>query len=288
MINFQELEKVAEFKNGELNWLEGRDINAVYVILVGNEYYIGSSHYTYLRIGQHLHHLKSGVHHSGKLQTKFNKIGEFEVYVLERGIEREKLQYREYEYIRSLKPSLNIIAGIRYSFNSANKPITIEPVIPDGLVYRFENGMMVTDSEKIAKAFDVCHSFVVKKIKAILEQICKIEPAINGDIECACSFFTAVFKDGVQTLENLYYIISREGFSLLCSCFAEECFLLPKLRIIDLFYKECNVVRAELTGNINSLTRKQIAQMLLDCENSKERMMDEIGELKSLLQEIKE
>ena len=33
MINFQELEKVAEFKNGELNWLEGRDINAARNIL---------------------------------------------------------------------------------------------------------------------------------------------------------------------------------------------------------------------------------------------------------------
>ena len=96
MINFQELEKVAEFKNGELNWLEGRDINAVYVILVGDEYYIGSSHYTYLRIGQHLHNLKSGVHHSGKFQAKFNKVGEFEVFILERGIEKEKLLSREY------------------------------------------------------------------------------------------------------------------------------------------------------------------------------------------------
>ena len=74
MINFQELEKVAEFKNGELNWLEGRDINAVYVILVGDEFYIGSSHYTYLRIGQHLNELQKGTHHSEKLQKKFDEI----------------------------------------------------------------------------------------------------------------------------------------------------------------------------------------------------------------------
>lgn len=32
MIDFKDLEKVAEYKNGDLNWLEGRDINAVYVI----------------------------------------------------------------------------------------------------------------------------------------------------------------------------------------------------------------------------------------------------------------
>lgn len=108
MINFQELEKVAEFKNGELNWLEGRDINAVYVILVGDEYYIGSSHYTYLRIGQHLDKLLKGEHHSCKLQEKFNAVGEFEVYSLDRGIEKAKLQFVEQKYIRDYKPTLNI------------------------------------------------------------------------------------------------------------------------------------------------------------------------------------
>ena len=108
MINFQELEKVAEFKNGELNWLEGRDVNAVYVILVGDEYYIGSSHYTYLRIGQHLNELLKGEHHSCKFQEKFNAVGEFEVYSLDRGIEKNKLQLVEAKYIKEFKPSLNI------------------------------------------------------------------------------------------------------------------------------------------------------------------------------------
>ena len=108
MINFQELEKVAEFKNGELNWLEGRDINAVYVILVGDEYYIGSSHYTYLRIGQHLDKLLKGEHHSCKLQEKFNAVGEFEVYSLDRGIEKNRLQLVEQKYIQEYKPTLNI------------------------------------------------------------------------------------------------------------------------------------------------------------------------------------
>ena len=100
MINFQELEKVAEFKNGELNWIEGRDINAVYVILVGDEYYIGSSHYTYLRINQHLDKLLKGEHHSEKFQKKFDVIKEFDVYSLERGIRKENLQIVEYKYIQ--------------------------------------------------------------------------------------------------------------------------------------------------------------------------------------------
>ena len=109
MINFQELEKVAEFKNGELNWLEGRDINAVYVILVGDEFYIGSSHYTYLRIGQHIEELKNKKHHSHKLQDKFNKEQEFEVFILERGIAKTQLVIKEKQYIQKFNPSLNVM-----------------------------------------------------------------------------------------------------------------------------------------------------------------------------------
>lgn len=111
MIDFNELEKVSEYKNGELNWFEGRDINAVYVILVGDEYYIGSSHYVYLRIGQHLSHLLNGRHHSDKFQKKFDEVKEFEVYSLDRGIERYRLQTVEEEYIRKYKPTLNIITS---------------------------------------------------------------------------------------------------------------------------------------------------------------------------------
>lgn len=122
MINFQELEKVAEFKNGKLNWLEGRDINAVYVILVGDEYYIGSSHYTYLRIGQHLNELQKGIHHSDKFQSKFNDVGEFEVFSLDRGIERNNLQNIEFKYIQKHKPSLNVAStNNRRSINSLIK-----------------------------------------------------------------------------------------------------------------------------------------------------------------------
>lgn len=108
MIEFDKIEKVAEYKNGELNWLEGRDINAVYVILVADEYYIGSSHYVYLRIQQHLKSLLYDNHHSDKLQNKFDEIKAFDVYVLERGIEKKSLLSREEYYIKKFNPTLNI------------------------------------------------------------------------------------------------------------------------------------------------------------------------------------
>lgn len=108
MIEFDKIEKVAEYKDGELNWLEGRDINAVYVILVGDEYYIGSSHYVYLRMQQHLKSLLYENHHSDKLQNKFDEIKAFDVYVLERGIEKKSLLSREEYYIKKFNPTLNI------------------------------------------------------------------------------------------------------------------------------------------------------------------------------------
>ena len=108
MIEFDKIEKVAEYKNGELNWLEGRDINAVYVILVADEYYIGSSHYVYLRIQQHLKSLLYDNHHSDNLQNKFDEIKAFDVYVLERGIEKKSLLSREEYYIKKFNPTLNI------------------------------------------------------------------------------------------------------------------------------------------------------------------------------------
>lgn len=168
MINFQELEKVAEFKNGELNWLEGRDINAVYVILVEDEYYIGSSHYTYLRIGQHLDKLLKGEHHSCKLQEKFNAVGEFEVYSLDRGIEKSKLQLVEAKYIQRYKPTLNIAStkekskiGTRikelikekgYTQEQFAKKMGVTRMAISGLI---AGNPTMTTLEKIAKALDI-------------------------------------------------------------------------------------------------------------------------------------
>ena len=50
MIDVSKYEKVGEFKNGRLHWLEGRDINAVYLIKFKEDFYIGSAEYLYIRI----------------------------------------------------------------------------------------------------------------------------------------------------------------------------------------------------------------------------------------------
>lgn len=126
MIEFDKIEKVAEYKDGDLNWLEGRDINAVYVILVGDEYYIGSSHYVYLRIQQHLKSLLYENHHSDKLQNKFDEIKAFDVYVLERGIEKKSLLSREEYYIKKFNPTLNIKRPVKNTGSLRIKDILSE------------------------------------------------------------------------------------------------------------------------------------------------------------------
>lgn len=282
MIKFEELEKVAEYKNGKLDWLEGRDINAIYVILVGDEYYIGSSHYVYLRIGQHLYNLRSGNHHSYKLQKKFDKSKEFEVYVLERGIDKSTLQSKEYEYIERFKPTLNIIKG------QSSKDICHEAGSNENeseLVYKGSNGYPTTDSFKISKTFGITHDKVVKLIKTIIEDLVNTEGVCNGEIGFANGMFDPCFKNEIATNDNLYYTINRDGFEVLSS-YLPKGNLRKKLLYMEAFSEEDSKIRGNLVCNINALTRKQLAQLIINIENEKEVLRQTIMEKDEELYEL--
>jgi len=108
MIDVSKYEKVGEFKEGRLHWLEGRDINAVYLIKFKDDFYIGSAEYLYIRIKEHTKSFLRG-EHVEKMQAVFDKEGEFDVYVIEKGIDADKLVAKEMSYIRKLKPALNTI-----------------------------------------------------------------------------------------------------------------------------------------------------------------------------------
>ena len=62
-----------------------------------------------MRIGQHLKALLSDSHHSIKLQEKFRVVHDFDVFVLERGIDNKKLLHTEEYYIKKYEPTLNIV-----------------------------------------------------------------------------------------------------------------------------------------------------------------------------------
>ena len=87
MIDVSKYEKVGEFKDGRLHWLEGRDINAVYLIKFKEDFYIGSAEYLYIRIKEHTKSFLKG-EHVEKMQSVFDEEKEFEVYVIEKGIDQ--------------------------------------------------------------------------------------------------------------------------------------------------------------------------------------------------------
>ena len=108
MIDVSKYEKVGEFKDGRLHWLEGRDINAVYLIKFKEDFYIGSAEYLYIRIKEHTKSFLKG-EHVEKMQSVFDEEKEFEVYVIEKGIDSTSLLAEEAKYIKQYSPTLNTI-----------------------------------------------------------------------------------------------------------------------------------------------------------------------------------
>lgn len=108
MIDVSKYEKVGEFKEGCLHWLEGRDINAVYLIKFKEDFYIGSAEYLYIRIKEHTKSFLKG-EHVEKMQSVFDEEKEFEVYVIEKGIDSTSLLTEEAKYIKQYSPTLNTI-----------------------------------------------------------------------------------------------------------------------------------------------------------------------------------
>lgn len=108
MIDVSKYEKIGEFKDGRLHWLEGRDINAVYLIKFKEDFYIGSAEYLYIRIKEHTKSFLKG-EHVEKMQSVFDEEKEFEVYVIEKGIDSTSLLTEEAKYIKQYSPTLNTI-----------------------------------------------------------------------------------------------------------------------------------------------------------------------------------
>ena len=77
MIDVSKYEKVGEFKDGRLHWLEGRDINAVYLIKFKEDFYIGSAEYVYIRIKEHTKSFLKG-EHVEKMQSVFDEEKEYD------------------------------------------------------------------------------------------------------------------------------------------------------------------------------------------------------------------
>ena len=76
--------------------------------MIGDDFYIGSSKYLYKRIQEHVTQLRRK-EHTVKIQEAFDSNKYFDVYSIEKDIDKYLLSSKEMQYIRSLNPSLNSI-----------------------------------------------------------------------------------------------------------------------------------------------------------------------------------
>lgn len=110
MINYKCLEKVGEYKDGSLIWFTDREENVVYLINIGEEYYIGSTKNLHRRFCQYISALSNNKYCSPIMQKKFNEIGCFSIYILER-VNNDNLFQREQLFIDLYRPTLNNITA---------------------------------------------------------------------------------------------------------------------------------------------------------------------------------
>ena len=110
MIDLSKYSKFAEVQDGKFVHLEyeGAWCCIVYLVQVGDEYYIGSTTYPSKRMRQHLKELLSQTHFSSAFQLKWDQCKSFSAYILNNeNIPKKELRAKEKEYIAMLQPSLN-------------------------------------------------------------------------------------------------------------------------------------------------------------------------------------
>lgn len=107
MVDVSQYKKIAEFRDGSLHWLSDDIKNIVYIMVFGEDYYIGSTREIRRRFSQYVPALKHGKYHAKRLQTAFDRVGQFDVYKIEGRVPLRTLREREDYYLNLLKPTLN-------------------------------------------------------------------------------------------------------------------------------------------------------------------------------------
>lgn len=79
----------------------------IYKMIIGDQFYIGSSINLDKRFKSHISELRRGRKTNQKIQTQYNKIGNVKFDVLEYIDNESNLTSREQYYMDSLSPSLN-------------------------------------------------------------------------------------------------------------------------------------------------------------------------------------
>lgn len=107
MVDVSQYKKIAEFRDGGLHWLSDDIKNIVYIIVFGEDFYIGSTRDIRRRFSQYVPALKRGKYDAKRMQAAFDREGSFDVYLIERRVPLKNLRNREDYYLNLLKPTLN-------------------------------------------------------------------------------------------------------------------------------------------------------------------------------------
>lgn len=103
------LKKLLEHKNGTTIWNIGKEESIVYLLIIGEDSYIGATYQPKNRFRCHLNSLLEGKHSNPLMQSAFNKSQWLEIYLLEDCddyMDRSRFKREKY-YILKLKPTLN-------------------------------------------------------------------------------------------------------------------------------------------------------------------------------------
>jgi len=106
MVDVSQYKKIAEFRDGSLRWLSDDVENIVYIMVFGDDFYVGSTQNIRRRFHQYTPALKCGKYDAKPLQAAFDREGRFDVYLLE-APPLNILRDRENYYLQELQPSLN-------------------------------------------------------------------------------------------------------------------------------------------------------------------------------------
>lgn len=102
------MKKLLQYQDGVITWNLGEEENIVYLLLIGNDKYIGTTSQPRNRLNAHLGSMLKGKHQNHLIQDKFNEVGSFVIYLLEECFDVVNRYEREKYHIYKLQPTLNV------------------------------------------------------------------------------------------------------------------------------------------------------------------------------------
>ena len=149
------------------------------------------------------------------------------------------------------------------------------------LVYKGENNQILTNSYLVAEKFGKEHFHVVRDIR---------------ELKCSKEFHKSNFglMFNIKELPNNgnrkdpYYVISKDGFTILAMGYTGELAMKFKEEYISAFNRMEEQLRNGSHIDLTKITRKDLAQMLLDSETELERLKEESRGKEQTISSMKE